>query len=303
MSTLTRSLVPLVLAGLVAACSGPASPSAPGGSPGSSGQPDPTPDATDASTIDHPTGAGDILLQYEEGGGFVMPAWAATQAPIFTLYGDGTVVFRDPREEAPPPEGDIMRNNPFRTATLTEEQVQDVLAFALQDGGLAAAKARYPYDMVADASTAYFRIHAGGIEKTVEVYALGMDPALDASVPDAPARAAFAALADRLMDFDQGGAFSTEVYEPPAYRGVLMDSGGFAGTNPIEWPWADIAPSDFVEDQARDRFFPTRVMTDEEVSQLGIDDYMGGFMNMSLIGPDGKTYQFSLRPLLPGETD
>ena len=29
----------------------------------------------------------------------------------------------------------------------------------------------------------------------------------------------------------------------------------------------------------------------------------GGFQNMALEGPDGKTYTFSLRPLLPDESD
>ena len=46
--------------------------------------------------IEHPTGPTDVVLRYEEGGGFVMPAFLATQAPHFTLYGDGTIVFRNP---------------------------------------------------------------------------------------------------------------------------------------------------------------------------------------------------------------
>ena len=80
--------------------------------------------------IDHATGKTDVLLRYEEGGGFVMPAFIATQAPIFTLYGDGTVIFRNPIAEQPPAAGSIMPGLPFRTAKLNEEQIQEVLAFA-----------------------------------------------------------------------------------------------------------------------------------------------------------------------------
>ena len=40
-----------------------------------------------------------MILRYEEGGGFMMAGFIATQAPIFTLYGDGTVIFRNPALE------------------------------------------------------------------------------------------------------------------------------------------------------------------------------------------------------------
>ena len=30
-----------------------------------------------------------------------MPAFLATQAPIFTLYGDGTIIFRNPAMDRP----------------------------------------------------------------------------------------------------------------------------------------------------------------------------------------------------------
>ena len=34
-----------------------------------------------------------------------MPAFTAAAVPHFTLYGDGTVIFRNPMAEAPPAEG------------------------------------------------------------------------------------------------------------------------------------------------------------------------------------------------------
>ena len=62
-------------------------------------------------------------------------------------------------------------------------------------------------------------------------------------MPDAPARAAFKNLADRLADFDNGGATPTEAYAPERYRGILMD--GAAAPDQKPWPWADIKPTDF----------------------------------------------------------
>ena len=45
----------------------------------------------------------------------------ATEAPSFTLYGDGTVVFRDPMSPAPEPVGGVNRLVPFLTIKLDEE--------------------------------------------------------------------------------------------------------------------------------------------------------------------------------------
>jgi len=44
--------------------------------------------------------------------------------PHFTLYGDGTVIFRNPMLEAPQPQGSVFLMNPLRTAKLTEAQTQ-----------------------------------------------------------------------------------------------------------------------------------------------------------------------------------
>jgi len=45
-------------------------------------------------------------------------------------------------------------------------------------------------------------------------------------------------------------------------------------------------------------------MTADEVEALGIEPFTGGFQGLTLIGPDdGKAYSFSLRPLLPDETE
>ena len=226
----------------LAACTGGGASGSPGATSAPRRAPPASPTASPASVgaIDHATGATDVLLRYEQGGGFIAPSFLATQAPIFTLYGDGTIVFRNPLAEPPPPVGSVFRQNPFRTAKLSEDQIQDVLAFALGDGGLGTARANYENNMVADASTAIFTIDAGGLKKAVSVYALGMEVE---GVPDLLARAAFQRLADRLSDFDKGGTIATDVYAPTGYRGILED--GQAAPDQKAWPWADLKPTDF----------------------------------------------------------
>jgi hypothetical protein len=290
----------ITLALVTAACSGAGSSGLPDGSAGASD----APGATPVGGIEHPTGADEVILRYEEGGGFVPAGFFATETPHFTLYGDGTVVFRNPAAEPPPPVGSVFLMNPHRTATLDADQIQELLAFALGEGGLAAARPEYTNDMVADASTAVFTIDAGGIKKRVSVYALGLDLPEEGAGADAPARAAFSKLAARLNDFDQGGTIPTDVYVPTAYRGVLFESPGIVAPDVREWPWPDLTPADFVMgDDANARPFPSRTMAPAEIDVLGIEDYEGGFQGMVIAGPDGKMYTFSLRPLLPGETD
>ena len=143
-----------------------------------------SPSTADFGAIEHATGAADILLRYEEGGGFMAPSFTVAQTPIFTLYGDGTIVFRNPMLEGPAPDGSVFRLNPLRTAKLSEDQIQDLLAYALGEGSLGIARAQYDFGGVADASTGTFTVNAGGIKKSVAVYALGMDTP---DVPDAAA--------------------------------------------------------------------------------------------------------------------
>jgi hypothetical protein len=302
MSNLARAAALAALVVVVVACassapSGSAKPStAP--SAGSSSPPSPSPSTGGVGAIEHATGATDVVLRLEEGGGFVAPSFLATRVPIFTLYGDGTIIFRNPMKEGPPPVGDIFRFGPLRTARLSEDQIQATLLRAIGEGGLGTARPNYENNMVADASTTIFTVNAGGLHKTVSVYALGM---VDDKSTDALPRAAFAKLATALGDFDQGGTIPTQVFAPDRYRGILLD-GGPGAPNAIKWPWTDLKPADFVAPVDPNSFqLPVRVLTPAQVAALGVDQLEGGLQGPTLIGPDGKFYSFSLRPLLPDD--
>lgn len=291
-----RSALLLALVVVVAGCSS----SAPSGSSGPSNPPIATPSPTTGGfgRIEHATGPTDVLLRFEQGGGFVPAEFLVTLAPIFTLYGDGTVIFRNPATEGPAPVGTVGRFAPFRTAKLSEDQIQATLEMAIGLGGLGTARPNYDNDHVADASTATFTLDAGGVSKTVSVYALGIDVP---GGPDALPRAAFGRLAARLSDFDQGGTVVTQPWAPDRYRGILTE-GQPGGAAPKPWPWPGIKPADFAAPgDASGPGFPTRVMTVDDVQALGVDGYEGGLQGAILTGPDAKTYTLSLRPLFPDE--
>jgi len=295
------SLLPVVLIAVAACTSGSAGSSSapPSAVPSSGPSASPEPSGASFGEIEHATGATDILLRYESGGGFVAPSFMATQAPIFTLYGDGTIVFRNPAIETPQPVGEVYPQNPFRTAKLSEDQIQQVLANALGEGGLGVARANYENNQVADAGTATFTVNAGGIKKTVSVYALGMEVQ---GAADGPARAAFQRLADHLGNFDSGGTIATDIYQPTDYRAILMD--GSATPGQVDWPWTDLKPSDFAFPADPNAFQQaTRVLTQAQVDALGLKDVQGGFQGLTIVSPDGgKSYSLSLRPLLPDES-
>jgi hypothetical protein len=287
---------------VLAACSGSAASSAPPGGGGASSPPGSAPSAEPSTTgaIDHKTGAADVILRFDEGGGMMFPGYTAALAPPFTLYGDGTLIFRPAKVDPLPHVGSVEPFTPFRTAKMSEAQIQTLLDFALNEGGLAAARAEYLDMMVSDASTAVFTVNAGGLAKTVSVYALGFE---DPQVPDLLARKTLAKLRDRLLDIDQGGSVKTDIYAPERYRAILLD-GQPGAADQKAWPWPQVTTAEFVSNADPNAFpLPARVMSAAEIESLGIKPFEGGFVGLPLAGPgDGKLYTLSVRPLLPDDT-
>ncbi len=283
-----------------AACTGAGAPSA---TPAPTGAPTdaPSPTATPTPVIEgiaHPTGASDIVLRYDSAGGFVPPEFLAARVPYFTLYGDGTIVFV--QSSATPPQGDISTGQPLRTAKLSEAQIQSLIKFALDDGGLAIARADYANPNVADAPTAVFTINADNDSKTVSAMGLGHQ---QQPGPDSAVLERLATLADRLSDFDQGGSLASDAYVPTAYRGVLTDATGVAGVAVRDWPWQDLKVADFtlpkdpnVLQQA------TRTLTPDQLAALKVDGSQNGIAGGIWVRADnGKLYSLVVRPLLPDE--
>jgi hypothetical protein len=266
----------------------PASPTAPTTTP----TPVPTP-TLNPELIQHPTGATDIVLRMEEGGGLVPFGFFITQAPQFTLYGDGTVVFQqiDNRQGS----FDLPKL-PWLTSHLDEESVQALLQFALGPGRLANAKETYDNPMIADAGSTIFNLNAAGLEKVVNIYALFESP--DPTVPDQADRAGFSQLRTALVNFqNQDGIGDLTDYVPAFYKVVLLDGFGEPTGEVVDWPWDDLTTADF---PAGDEPGGIAILDAEHVSKL-MDVPNGGSSGIWVHDPDGKVVQLGVRPLLPDE--
>ena len=117
--------------------------------------------------IDHPTGAADLVLRVEIGGGLLPPEYLLRAYPVFSLYGDGRIVTEGPQIAIYP--GPAMPNLLQRTTT--EEGIQDILK-AAGEAGLLGPDAVYDYPCIVDAGTTTFTIHADGGTHVVSAYAL-----------------------------------------------------------------------------------------------------------------------------------
>jgi hypothetical protein len=142
-----------VLALLVTAC---ADPSSGGGSP--------------APGISHGTSADDLVLRWGYEGGFTPPEYQLTNLPAFSLYGDGTIVRPGPQIEIYPgpalPALEVVR--------VDEAGIQAILEAAF-DAGLDSVDDLTDMGSVgvADAPETVFTLRAGGVDRSVRVYALG----------------------------------------------------------------------------------------------------------------------------------
>ncbi|MFL5778860.1 MAG: hypothetical protein ACJ761_07955 [Chloroflexota bacterium] len=306
-------LIALVVAVIAAGCNSPSVTSSPSQSavpvsPSAGGSPSAAPSAPPSSpsavgAIGHKTGGADVVLRIEQGGGFVPIDFLATQAPGFTLFGDGVIVFQPKVDQFPQPDASgATKGVPWRTAKLDEDQVQDLLEFALGPGGLGGARDSYVEGGIADAPDTIFTVHAGGIDKTVVVNALSEEPMPG---PDAPIRKAFFRLSSRLQDFDDGGRIPSDVYAPERFRAVLIEREAQAGLHPLTWPWPDLTLADFPtgpSDGSGPTTFPHRTMALDEVGLLKLDGLEGGLQGLAIEAPNGTLYGLILRPLLRDET-
>src|SRR4029453_7915808 len=121
--------------------------------------------------IDHPTGAADLVLRMDVGGGFVAPTYELRRIPTWSLFGDGRIITEGPQIEIYP--GPALPS--VQVQTVTEEGIQAILK-AAEAAGLLGPNRTYGQDCVADAPTTTFTVYADGTKHVVSAYALGMVP-------------------------------------------------------------------------------------------------------------------------------
>lgn len=257
---------------------------------GSGNGSDPSP-----AVIEHATGPTDVLLRFDEIVNIrdVLAIieddagrWFAPGAE-FTLYGDGTAIARNDVAPQPPGEGPIVRATPFRIARLDEDQIEVLLGYALDEGGLRDACDEYGYRGGDNDKYPILTIRAGGLDRRIQ--AEGPSP--------------LGPLMDRLRNFGSGDGFPSQVFTPDRYVGSLVDVGPLTDVEAVPWPWPSIAPGAFVV-PAEYAFIAVghRIMSAKEASVLGLSANGGVVQRIYLRAPTGTTvYAFSMRPMLPDD--
>ena len=244
--------------------------------------------------VSHPTGATDVVLRMDTAGGFTPLTYGLTQAPEFTLYGDGTVVFRPSAN----PEGDGFP--PFVQATMNDAQMDALLAYALGPGGLRDARDSYQHRQITDQPTTVFSIDANGVDKSVAVYALGMT---QPEGEDAAAYQGFQELGVLLANFGeqvaQGHAQDPRPYQPAEYRAFLSPPRDPSVTA-VPWPWPELTIDDFQRYGDHEDVLVAG-LTPAQAAQVTTTP-SGGVPSIPILTPDGTPVTLSVRPLLPDES-
>jgi hypothetical protein len=153
----TRTLMTLLVLGIVATACANASSTIGGGGTGD-------------GALDHATGAGDLLLRFSNEGGLLSPESTLTAIPPFSLFGDGTAVTPGAQIELYP--GPALP--PLVATPVTEEGIQAILRAGVEAG----LDRDHEYtDLgavgIADASTTVFTLTVDGATHVTKVYALG----------------------------------------------------------------------------------------------------------------------------------
>jgi hypothetical protein len=120
--------------------------------------------------IDHGTAPDDLLVRVAYEGGFTPLEWTYTNVPVFSLYGDGTLVV---------PGAQIAIYPGPALPALSRRTVEEGGVQAILEEVLGAVRS-LPADLddlgnvaVADAATTVITVSAGGVDRTIRAYALG----------------------------------------------------------------------------------------------------------------------------------
>lgn len=119
--------------------------------------------------IEHSTAPDDVIVRVAFEGGFTPIEWTYTNVPIFSLFGDGTLILPGAQIELYP--GPALPA--ISSRRVDEAGIQAILGEALD------AISTIPGDLndlgftgIADASTTVITVSAGGVDRTIRAYAL-----------------------------------------------------------------------------------------------------------------------------------
>ena len=255
-------------------------------------------DGAGSDGIAYPTGAADVVLQVETGGGFVMPTYALTAFPSFSLFGDGRLVSVGPQIEIYP----APALPSLWQQQLTPEGVAALLAEA-ERAGVFDDPVLDDFCGVADVGTTTIVAVADGVRHTASVYALGMDTAM--CQDDVAARERLAAFVVRLVDLSWLPAGSVGEPEPYDFDAIAIVAEPYGEGDPtlpqqeVSWPLAT-SPGAFAEIGEGLGLRCGTVSGDDLATLRPLLEQSNQRTPWTA---EGETYLLTLRPLLPDEAD
>ena len=281
-----RSIAPLALLALLLTACADASPQ--GGSP--------------SPAIGHGTTADDLVLRWGYEGGFTPPEYQLTNLPELSLYGDGTIVRPGPQIEIYP--GPALRA--LEVVRVDEAGMQAILEAAF-DAGLDSVGDLTDMGSVgvADAPETVFTIRAGGVDRTVRVYALGEAGGQFPGMPDEEfeSRKALLSLVDDLSSLEtwlpEGSIGASAVYETAGVRAYVSPYTPQADLPQESVAWPLDQPLRGAGEDAGAGFRCISV-TGDEWTALASAVVQANQLTPWTSG--GRRFSVSFRPLLPDET-
>jgi hypothetical protein len=253
--------------------------------------------------IEHATGPSDLLVRVAYEGGFVPVEWHLTSIPTFSLYGDGTIVLPGAQIEIyPGPALPAISSRP-----VSEAGIQAILEEAL------AATESVPGTVddlgsvaIADAPWTVITVNAGGVERTIKVYALAEAPERPDGMPEEVYRARqrlgrFVTKIGNLQAWLPSGSLGEETtFDPDSARLLVSDYRKVdeLSQERIDWP-LDGALAGFGEPTEPATY---RCGTLEGSDWTAVRDAAGRANQLTPWTDEGQRFSVLFRPLLPDES-
>jgi hypothetical protein len=254
-------------------------------------------------TIAHSTASDELVLRWGYEGGFTPPEFQLTNLPSFSLYGDGTIVRPGPQIEIYPAPA-----LPAMESVAVDEAGITVILEAAFDAGLDTVDDLTDMGSVAiaDAPETVFTLRAGGVDRTVRVYALGELEGQPPGMPDDEyeARLALLELVNDLGALERwlpdGSVGPSTVFVPTGTRAFVSAYRGQRDLKQPEVAWPLATPlADIGEDAGAG--FRCVAVTGTDWSEV-LAPLAATANQLTPWTSGGRRYAIAFRPLLPDET-